>query len=313
LPRYLHFAMLGPAWRSTVVERVIAGSTVDRIPIIDFPKFPIELPDLETQRRVVDVLGAIVDLIENNRRRIALLEQMAQAIYREWFVHFRYPGHEDDELVDSALGPIPSSWNPGTIADVCAFLNRGIAPKYAADGEWQVVNQRCIRDGRLSLERSRRQERSVPPEKQVLRGDVLINSTGEGTLGRVAQVLADLDKTTVDTHVTIARPAQGVDPDWFGLTLLARQSEFAGLAVGSTGQTELSRQAIASASIQIAPEPLQRSFGANVASFRLLARSLEESAIALRGFRDLLLPKLVTGTIDVSLLDLDALLGERGA
>ena len=60
--------------------------------------------------RIARVLAAFDDLIENNRRRIALLEQMAQAIYREWFVRFRYPGHEDDELVDSPLGPIPAGW-----------------------------------------------------------------------------------------------------------------------------------------------------------------------------------------------------------
>jgi type I restriction enzyme S subunit len=118
LPRYLHFTMLGPGWRKTVAERVIRGSTVDRVPIIDFPNFPIDLPDIETQSKVVDVLGALDDLIDNNRRRIALLEQMAQAIYREWFVHFRYPGHEDVKHVDSPLGPIPTGWNAMTLGEV---------------------------------------------------------------------------------------------------------------------------------------------------------------------------------------------------
>lgn len=84
LPRFLHHLMLGPIWRATVTDRVISGATVDRVPLIDFPDFPIAVPDLETQRAVVDILGAIDDLIENNRRRIELLEQMAQAIYREW-------------------------------------------------------------------------------------------------------------------------------------------------------------------------------------------------------------------------------------
>ena len=73
-----------------------------------------DLPISQTCQRqsiAVGVLGALDDLIENNRRRIELLEQMAQAIYREWFVHFRYPGHEDGTLVDSPLGPIPEVGN----------------------------------------------------------------------------------------------------------------------------------------------------------------------------------------------------------
>ena len=64
------------------------------------------------------MLGAFDDLIENNRRRIEILEEMARLIYREWFVHFRFPGHEDVELVDSDLGPIPEGWEVATLADV---------------------------------------------------------------------------------------------------------------------------------------------------------------------------------------------------
>ncbi len=118
LPRFLHFLMLGPGWHATVTERIISGSTVDRVPIIDFPNFPVTVPDLRTQNEVATILGSIDDLIDNNRRRIELLEQMAQAIYREWFVRFRYPGHEDAAFVDSPLGPIPAGWEVRNLFDV---------------------------------------------------------------------------------------------------------------------------------------------------------------------------------------------------
>ena len=62
------------------------------------------------QIKIGDYLKALDDLIENNRRRIEILEEMARLLYREWFVHFRYPGHEGVELVDSDLGPIPEGW-----------------------------------------------------------------------------------------------------------------------------------------------------------------------------------------------------------
>jgi type I restriction enzyme S subunit len=72
--------------------------------------FPVPLPPLPTQRKIAAVLSAYDDLIENNSRRIKVLEEMAQRIYREWFVDYRYPGHEGVPLVDSELGPIPKGW-----------------------------------------------------------------------------------------------------------------------------------------------------------------------------------------------------------
>ena len=70
----------------------------------------VSLPPLPVQRRIADILSAYDDLIENNNRRIAILEEMAQNLYREWFVHFRFPGHEHVKMVDSELGPIPEGW-----------------------------------------------------------------------------------------------------------------------------------------------------------------------------------------------------------
>ena len=67
----------------------------------------IDLPDLPTQRKIAGILSAYDDLIENNLRRIKILEQMAQSLYREWFVHFRFPGHESATFKDSELGRIP--------------------------------------------------------------------------------------------------------------------------------------------------------------------------------------------------------------
>ncbi len=70
-------------------------------------RLAIPIPPLSTQRKIAAILSAYDDLIENNNRRIKILEEMAQRIYREWFVDFRYPGHENVPLVDSELGPIP--------------------------------------------------------------------------------------------------------------------------------------------------------------------------------------------------------------
>lgn len=77
------------------------------------------LPDLPTQRRIAGILSAYDDLIENNLRRIRILEEMAQSLYREWFVHFRFPGHEFVRLDDSPLGHIPHGWTATCLGALC--------------------------------------------------------------------------------------------------------------------------------------------------------------------------------------------------
>ena len=80
--------------------------------------FEFSTPPLNTQRKIAAVLSAYDDLIENNTRRIEILEEMAQAIYREWFVEFRFPGHEQVPMVESELGLIPQGWEVVKISDI---------------------------------------------------------------------------------------------------------------------------------------------------------------------------------------------------
>jgi type I restriction enzyme S subunit len=153
----------------------------------------LRLPPIEDQRLIGQILWRFDQALENNARRIEILEEMAQAIYREWFVEFRYPGHEDVPLVDSELGPIPEGWEASEIASITSALTRGIAPKYSDDASARVLNQKCIRGGRLNVGLSRGHTGVVSELKRVRFGDVLVNSTGVGTLGRVAQVYEEGD------------------------------------------------------------------------------------------------------------------------
>jgi type I restriction enzyme, S subunit len=88
----------------------------------------IQLPPMAIQRRIIDILSAYDDLIENNTRRIAILEEMARAIYREWFVDFRYPGHEQAEMLESELGPVPAGWGVVPLAQIDNHLRDNIQP-----------------------------------------------------------------------------------------------------------------------------------------------------------------------------------------
>jgi type I restriction enzyme, S subunit len=103
----------------------------------------IFLPTLQEQRRIAGILSAYDELIENSQRRIRILESMARALYREWFVHFRFPGHEHDPRVASPLGEIPQGWEVKKLKDVCR-LTMGQSPKsefYNEVGEGVAFHQ----------------------------------------------------------------------------------------------------------------------------------------------------------------------------
>ena len=298
---YLFYYFASPEMVAHVRNRAI-GAAVPGINLGILKSLQVVLPPLPVQRRIASILSAYDDLIENNTRRIAVLEEMASRLYEEWFVRFRFPGHEGVRMVESKLGLVPQGWVAATIGDVASHVNRGLSPKYDDAAACLVLNQKCIRDQRLTLGAARRQSKPVPAGKLLQFGDVLINSTGVGTLGRVAQVLENLTNCTADSHVSIVRAGDNCDLDYFGLSLFAQQAHFEAQGVGSTGQTELSRTRISETSIVLPPLDVQQQFGKLVRPMRNLAIILQNKNTNLRTTRDLLLPKLISGELDVSTL-----------
>jgi type I restriction enzyme S subunit len=106
---YLFQAMRSPFFQAELARRS-TGTTVLGIKQSELRHARVPYHSLSVQRKIASILSAYDDLIENNTRRIAILEQMAQALYHEWFVRFRFPGHEHVRMVDSPLGPIPEGW-----------------------------------------------------------------------------------------------------------------------------------------------------------------------------------------------------------
>lgn len=277
-----------------------AGAATPIINKTVFSEVEIDAPPLVTQRRIASILGVYDDLIEVNRRRIAVLEEMARGLFEEWFVRFRFPGYDAVPILDTQDGPLPEGWTWDRIGDVTAYVNRGIAPKYDDEAGTLVIGQKCIRDQRLSLAVARKQSKNIPSEKVVQPGDVLINSTGTGTLGRVAQAEQVPPGLTVDSHVTIVRPISPEDRDYLGLSLFAMQPVFEHLGAGSTNQTELSRSAVQNQMLIWPPLDLRARFGRVVRPMRELVEQLTQQNANLISSRDLLLPRLISGQLSVA-------------
>lgn len=293
-PRFVYSWLSSPQM-VRYLENMNNGGAVPLLNLGIIRRVPVPFPPLATQKRIADILSTYDDLIENNRRRMALLEEAARQLYREWFVRLRFPGHEHTRIVDG----VPEGWDRVQISDICSFLGRGISPRYDDEGEYVVINQKCIRNRLLSLEPARKQSKEFKPERALQLHDVLINSTGTGTLGRVAQCWITPEMITADSHVTIARPTPEASPLWFGYAAMELQPQFESMGEGATNQQELSKARIGAVEVLL-PESSHRTQFSNFAS-RVASQVMQLNAqnSRLQTARDLLLPRLMSGEIAV--------------
>lgn len=314
--RYLSYAYLGPDFQSTIRENTLSGSTVDRIPVGEMPNWPIRIPDLASQRAIAAVLGSIDDLIENNQRRVAVLEEMARAIYREWFVKFRYPGHEDFPLVGSSLGPIPEGWSASTCGVELNFIGGGTPskkePSYWEDGTvaWYTPTDLTRNGLRYAAEPALRiTEQGVARSSARLFpvGSVLM--TSRATLGVLA--IATAEATTNQGFIVIL-PDNRWNPGFIYEWLDSKATELAALGTGATFK-EITKGAFKSFPFVLPAQCVLDTYRATTDPIEGQVQALEGQIRRLSELRDLLLPKLVTGQLDVGSLDLDALVGEQVA
>lgn len=304
LPEYLVYMMLGDEIQGRV-QSLSNGATVHHLNMKDIRGLELpKLPSANEQRRIASILSAYDDLIENNTRRIAILEEMARRIYEEWFVRFRFPGHENVRMVESELGPLPEGWQVKTLGDVCARMNSGNTPSrtnesFWANGTVDWYKTKELWDGYLFDSEERVTEAAIDARKTRVfeAGTILMAIYGSPTVGR-------LGITTRRSACNQA--ALGLTPDkeqitfWMlYFTLLALRAEFNNKAQGAA-QQNISKEKVKTTAFLLAVMPVQKRFEEIVAPIKGLARALQEKNANLCATRDLLLPKLISGELDVS-------------
>ena len=319
LPRYLFQLVRSPLFKGQVAA-LTTGSAQPQLPIRDIRRVEIPLPPLAEQRSIAGVLGALDDKIELNRRMNATLEAMARALFQSWFVDFdpvrakqegRKPtGMDDvtaalfpDSFRESELGEIPAGWTIRSLNSLSCYISRGIGPSYLeCGGGVCVLNQRCVRDHRVDVSNSRRHDAVKKPikDRALELHDILVNSTGMGTLVRVAQVLHLPETAIVDSHITVVRAGPDTDRFFLGIDLIGRESEIEELGEGSTGQTELSRKRLGELKIVAPPFDLQKVFGAAAEPLLMRISKNDNQSRTHATLRDTLLPKLLSGELSVT-------------
>ena len=186
-----------------------------------------------------------------------------------------------------------------------ALIKRGISPSYDDNSTRLVINQRCIRNGLIDLSIARRHNTPIPKDKLIKFGDVLVNSTGVGTLGRISVVEFDAKDLSIDSHVTICRAnLSEIGLHYYAHTIKRLQSYFEYMATGATGQVELSRELIAGTKVLVPEDDLQCQFTQMVDSIWRKKHALTVAIKKLTAMRDLLLPRLISGKLQVESLNI---------
>lgn len=265
---------------------------------------PVRVPDQITQRRISCVLESLDDLIENSRRRVELLEQMAEAIYREWFVHFRYPGHEG-----VANGSQQVAANLSPLGEQIEVSRAPILPARTPERTFQHFSLPAFDAGKFPLHQTGVEIRSG---KFLIPGRAVLISKLNPKIQRIWLAEPSGDNCAVaSTEFIVATPRRVWTLEY--LYLLARSEEFQerllALAVGtSTSHQRSSAAGLLNLPVFTPPTEILDNFSQLVRPQLGAAATLRKQTSCLADIRNLLLPKLVTGQIDVSDLDLDALL-----
>ena len=301
--RFLYYLFNAPYVRNQI-QATANGAKVRHTSPTRLKNVEVRLPPTSQQVKIAAVLAAYDELIENNLRRIEILEEMAQAVYREWFVNFRYPGHEDVRLVDSPLGPIPEGWEAVRLAVLADVNSESIRPRTAPE-EIRYVDIASVSPGSIESVRVLPFSDAPSRARRVVRDGDTIWSTVRPNRRSYALVLDPEPHTIVSTGFAVLRPTAVC---WAYLHLATTTTDFSAyLSNHARGAAypAVNAEDFENALLVLPEAPTLDLFASLVEPMFRLREVLRRQNAHLRSTRDLLLPKLVSGEIDVSDLDID--------
>jgi type I restriction enzyme S subunit len=285
LSDFLYFWCTLEMNRDKAAEMMIGTTGRQRLSWQNLGSLALSLPPLPEQKRIVDLITAVDLYREALQQKLEVIKKSRSAV------------------LNDLLRAGGDGWKSVSVTDVSAMIKRGQAPSYTDAKSITVVNQKCVRNGRLNLELSRQTDVKRKPVKEwayLSENDTLVNSTGVGTLGRTCFVGKLSEPTTVDSHITIVRPnPEKIVPGFLGLSLNFKEHEIEGLAAGSSGQTELSREDLGNLIITAPPVIEQERIVNIVASIDGTISKLEQAVDESKNLRSSLLSDLLSGRHEI--------------
>lgn len=313
-PRYLYYYMELPQTIEWLKGHSV-GATMSNLSAGVVQQLPVTYPPISIQLQIIDALDSFEALIENNRRRIKALEEMARLLYREWFVRFRFPGHECAKLIGSELGPVPEGWNISAVSDA-AILVRGRSYRrheLSDEGGVPFLNLKCIERGggfrksglKRYTGRYKEAQRTYPGDTVIAVTDMTQERNIVGQAGRVPSL--DFQYGVVSLDLARVVPMKSIDADYlYGMLRFSRFSETVREHANGTNVLHLNPDRIKEYRYPKPPIEIQQLYGDSIRPMLGLIDKLTLQSEVLGELRDLLLPRLVSGELDISDLELNA-------
>ena len=266
----------------------------------------VRVPPLPTQRKIASILSAYDDLIENNTRRIAMLEEMAQRIYKEWFVNFRFPEHENAKFVDSPLGKIPEGWRVEKLKNVAEVNARSIKKGNEPDSI-NYIDIASVSTGSVDAVQAMSFSEAPGRARRIIRHGDIIWSTVRPNRKSYSLILNPLQNMIASTGFAVI---SGITAPHSYLYYALTTDGFVGYLVSNaTGSAypAVSSADFEKAAILIPSTNILQKFDEFVEPLLVSNYCFARKNTSLRTTRDLLLPKLISGRLDVEDLDIDTL------
>jgi type I restriction enzyme, S subunit len=295
--RFLYYSFLHLGRRGAF-NPLLTGATIKHLPKEKLAKLEISYPSLGEQGRIADVLSAYDDLIENNRRRMALLEEAARQLYREWFVRLRFPGHEHTCITNG----VPEGWERRTLAELCESVDYGytasaeldeVGPKFLRITDivpdiidWTAVPFCPIEEDRMAKFR-------------LVEGDIVIARTG-ATVGYAKRLHKRHPDAVFASYLVRLRLKPEIDNVMVGIFAESEDyKSYVQSRVGGAAQPNANAKVLSAAKILVPLPSIQRVFHECVEPLMDQREVLQLHNQQLRAARDLLLPRLMSGEISV--------------
>jgi type I restriction enzyme S subunit len=239
-----------------------------------------------------------------------ILEAIGQSIFKHWFVDFEFPNEQSKpyknsggEMVESELGKIPKGWKVGKLKGFSKEITRGFTTSYVDKSNLINLNQKVNRGEYLDKSNYKYypENAEVPQEKFAKMKDILINSLGQGTLGRIHLFWENVQNVVVDQHITIVRTSDKICSEYlyFYLIFPANQIRMEAQITGSTGMLMLNVSKIRDFEILIPDSKINKRFSEIISNLYDLKRKSTLENEILSQIRDSLLPKLMSGKIRI--------------
>ena len=295
-PKFVYYCMQGIDF-----SRFNAGAGVPTLNRNHLDTLEVEVPPLPVQQRIASILSAYDELIENSQRRIKILESMARGVYREWFVHFRFPGHENHPRVASGLGEIPQGWEVTTFGELYNTGSGGTPsrarPEYFVDGTIDWVKSQELLDGFVLSTEERITERAiVESSAKVFPANSVLVALYGATIGKLA--ILSRDAATNQACCAVLPTLKSFGREFAYLTLFVNREKIISMRLGAA-QQNISQVLLRGLECLKPHDELVSHFSKVTSPFFDEILTLQRQIQNLRRTRDLLLPRLLSGQINV--------------